>query len=128
MRIAAAPPGISPDVLGYSFVEPQTRTGVLATVLADRVSRSALRAAIRFDVLLGRTLAHELGHLLLGTNAHARAGLMQANWSNTDLRGSPAAMRFSAQDAERMVLGLSQRHIATTFADLPATDFAAAQR
>lgn len=128
MRIAAAPPGIPSEVLGYSFVEPQTSTGVLATVLADRVTRKALRVPIRFDVLLGRTLAHELGHLLLGTTDHTRTGLMQSNWSNTDLRGSPDAMRFSAQDAARMAFGLSKRHTAIPFANLPTADFAAAQR
>jgi len=122
MRIAKAPAGIRPEVLGYSFVDAETQSGVLATVLADRVSRTALRIRVRFDVLLGRTVAHELGHLLIGTNDHTPAGLMQSNWSNEDLRGSPAAMRFSTPDAARMTWGLSERSTAVTFANLPAPD------
>jgi hypothetical protein len=34
---------------------------------------------------LGRVFAHELGHVLLGTRAHANAGLMRATFSGTDL-------------------------------------------
>ncbi len=36
-------------------------------------------------VLLGRTMAHEIGHLLLGENSHAQAGIMRAFWSGQDL-------------------------------------------
>ncbi len=34
---------------------------------------------------LGRVFAHELGHVLLGTRAHADAGLMRATFSAADL-------------------------------------------
>jgi len=34
---------------------------------------------------LGRVFAHELGHVLLGTRAHAYAGLMRASFSAADL-------------------------------------------
>jgi hypothetical protein len=34
--------------------------------------------------LLGHTLAHELGHMLLGTTRHAPAGLMKARWETED--------------------------------------------
>ena len=30
--------------------------------------------------LLGRAIAHEIGHMLIGTPAHARVGLMRAVW------------------------------------------------
>ena len=120
MRIAKAPAAIRSEVLGYSFVDVETQTGVLATILADRVNRKARRVRISFDVLLGRTVAHELGHLLLGTNDHTQAGLMRSMWSNEDLRGGPAAMRFSTPDAARMTLGPSERDTVVTFADLRA--------
>jgi hypothetical protein len=37
--------------------------------------------------LLGRTIADELGHLLLGTNAHGSHGLMRDVWSAAEVRG-----------------------------------------
>ncbi len=35
-------------------------------------------------VVLGHVLAHEIGHVLLGHNGHAREGLMKATWSATE--------------------------------------------
>lgn len=36
--------------------------------------------------ILGHVMAHELGHLLLGMNAHSRSGIMQARWTSSELR------------------------------------------
>ena len=45
--------------------------------------------------LLGRAIAHEIGHLLLGSRTSAR-GLMRALWSQDELRGlKPAHWQFS---------------------------------
>ncbi len=38
------------------------------------------RAASEITIILGGVIAHELGHLLLGTNGHSRAGIMQPRW------------------------------------------------
>ncbi len=37
-------------------------------------------------VILGDVMAHELGHLLLGTNSHSLAGIMRAKWDPVFLR------------------------------------------
>jgi hypothetical protein len=43
----------------------------------------------RFNVnlgpLLGDVVAHEIAHLLLGTNAHSDTGIMRPHWSEQDL-------------------------------------------
>lgn len=36
-------------------------------------------------VLMGRAMAHEIGHLLLGENSHAAKGIMRGGWSDDDL-------------------------------------------
>ena len=33
-------------------------------------------------LILGDVIAHELGHLLLGTNSHSPTGIMCANWDH----------------------------------------------
>jgi hypothetical protein len=42
----------------------------------------------RFNVnlgpLLGDVVAHEIAHLLLGTNAHSDTGIMRPHWSEQD--------------------------------------------
>jgi hypothetical protein len=89
--------------LGYSLVDTRLRAGALATVYVDRVA--ALAAAFRLDVrtLLARAIAHEVGHLLLGTANHAPAGLMRAVWSQHALRHErPGDWIFTPRDAQAM--------------------------
>lgn len=89
--------------LGYSLVDPRTRSGALATIYLDRVAWLASEARADTPVLLGRAIAHEVGHLLLGTAQHARSGLMRAVWARDAVRGSRAGeWRFLAAEARRM--------------------------
>ncbi len=39
-------------------------------------------------VILGHAAAHEIGHLLLGSNSHSPQGLMRARWSRQDLQNA----------------------------------------
>lgn len=88
VRIVRSDPGVSAafTALGDAFVDPQARTGVLATIYADHVQRTAQDVGIDARALLGRALAHEIGHLLLATTAHAPGGLMRAAWLRHELR------------------------------------------
>ena len=72
--------------LGDAFVDSQARSAVLATIYADRVLLMAAAAAIDAATLLGRAIAHEMGHLLLANSAHSTHGLMRPMWSREDLR------------------------------------------
>lgn len=73
-------------VLGHAFIDMRERTGVLATVFVDRVELIAGLSETDAALLLGRAIAHEIGHLLLGTNAHSVRGLMRAEWTPMDVR------------------------------------------
>ena len=48
----------------------------------------------RAAVLLGRAVAHELGHYLLRSSAHARTGLMRAAFSPRDASNDPRFFRL----------------------------------
>src|SRR4051794_15846885 len=61
--------------LGYSSVDGRRRLGTLATIFADRVNAVANALYIDRGTLFGRTVAHEVGHLLLGENDHSASGL-----------------------------------------------------
>ena len=53
---------------------------------------------------LGRVFAHELGHVLLGTRAHAAAGLMRATFSPADLVAIDRMhMRLNRELSQRLV-------------------------
>jgi hypothetical protein len=89
--------------LGDAFVDRGTRSGVLATIYADRVLLLAASAGIDAATLLGRAIAHELGHLLLATNAHATRGLMRPVWSREDLRkGRSADWIFTPEEVAHL--------------------------
>ena len=85
VRIAAAPPASDAATLGFSYIDVDRKAGTLATVFADRVRTLARRAGVDESELLGRAIAHEVGHLLLGTHDHDRDGLMRGEWTTIEL-------------------------------------------
>ncbi len=56
-----------------------------AAVFFNRIQSIAGGDAAPTDVLLGRVMAHEIGHMLLGPNAHSRTGIMRSDWSYREL-------------------------------------------
>ena len=99
--------------LGDAYIDRVTGAGVLATVYADRVGLLAASAGAGLATLLGRTIAHELGHLLLGSRAHGARGLMRPMWSARDLRhGTDADWSFGAQEIASLRARLSARRAA----------------
>lgn len=88
--------------LGFSLV---VREGLpfLATVYPDLVTSVSRGAGIPTRDVLGRAIAHEIGHLLLNTNSHPKSGLMRAAWSRTELRRNVAEdWRFLEPEALKM--------------------------
>jgi hypothetical protein len=82
-----------------------------AFIFYDRVV--ALRTNTRFvPSILGRVMAHEITHLLLGSQSHSEVGLMRGQWSADDLRtvnsawlGLPIrSVQSMQQEARRRVL------------------------
>jgi hypothetical protein len=61
---------------------------VLASVYYDYALRRAKSDDAEFEtpIILGCTIAHELGHLLLGPNGHSAGGIMQGEWGPKQLR------------------------------------------
>ena len=110
----AAPAQAEPESLGYSLVDVRYRAGSLATIFADRVESMATAAAFDPGVLLGRTIAHELAHLLIGTTEHSVHGLMRARWDARELeRDRQRDWVLSRDEAARMRRGLTARAAAT---------------
>jgi hypothetical protein len=106
LRITAAPRGqpSHPRSMGFTFVnmDEEKRPG-LATVLADRVLAVASSAATNTGSVLGLVIAHELGHVLLHTTAHAKSGLMRSVWTHSELRDArPSDRRFLRTDVEKI--------------------------
>jgi hypothetical protein len=104
VRIVESPSGSNlGQVLADCYVVKGAGRGVLATVFGDRVRAVAARTGITAAVLMGRSIAHEIGHLLLGSPDHSTRGLMRARWSDDELRRQRAAdWRFTRQESARL--------------------------
>jgi hypothetical protein len=111
VHISRAPGGREgSEALGKAAVDTIVKAGTLATLYADRIASQASAAGIDPGTLLGRAAAHEIGHLLMGTTAHALHGVMRARWSRSDLqRRFGRDWQFSANDAEKMQLRVAAR-------------------
>jgi hypothetical protein len=111
LRIVLSPDRKKPysGVLGHALIDSQARAGELATVFIDRTRRLAHDLGIDYRILLGRAIAHELGHLLLGTSTHG-SGLMREVWSHDELLGTrPDDWVLDPHDAAAIRARLARR-------------------
>jgi hypothetical protein len=103
--------------LGHAFIDSSTGAGTLATVFVDRVEALAAHARSDQWALIGRVIAHEVGHLLLGTSAHSETGLMRELWTVNDLvRNRPDDWLFSRDQRD----GLRNGRLTARNAPAPA--------
>ena len=72
--------GVGDDVLGTA-----NRAAGWAYIFSERITALAARTHTDARVLLGRVMAHEIGHLLLSTAGHGNRGIMA---SGIDIRPS----------------------------------------
>jgi hypothetical protein len=115
VRIVRAEERGSQDLLGSAMVDVDGRAGTLATIYLDRVEWLAGQARTDSGQLLGRAIAHEIGHLLLGTSSHACAGLMRARWLTGELqRDWPLDWMLSDREGAQMRWRLFERSAAAT--------------
>jgi hypothetical protein len=92
---------LQPDAYGVTYIVRDTNRGWLATVFSDRVGEAATRVDVEPGLLLGGVMAHEIGHLLLGTGYHGDAGVMLAEWPDALLTRA-TEWRFSMIETARM--------------------------
>jgi hypothetical protein len=79
----------SNGVLGVSL--PHAQFGISVTVFQDRVEDLCQDVGQDFALLLGHVIAHEIGHVMLASNAHSKKGIMRARWRQDEF--DLAAMR-----------------------------------
>jgi hypothetical protein len=99
VRLADATPESEPASLGFSYVDIDRKAGTLATLFPDRVRALAGAARVDEGELLGRAMAHEIGHLIIGTREHGSEGLMRGRWTSIELaKNRPVDWEFSRSD------------------------------
>ena len=79
-----APKGYPAAALAQAH--PFAADGVRITVFLDRIWAVADRRPLLQARVLGHVLAHEIAHVVRGTNSHSWTGVMKANWDDADYR------------------------------------------
>lgn len=100
----------SGDVFGVAFVENDV--GTYADLFFDPIQRLREQArTLSLSPVLGGVLAHEIGHLLLGSNAHSRVGIMQPHWEEEQLHNiDKGRMVFTREQAAKLRARVSLMH------------------
>ena len=95
------PATVLPGALGYSL--PFAHRGAHVVIYYDRVEALTRSLNMSASVVLGHAMAHELGHVLLGSSEHTSGGLMQACWTPATWRlASAGLMVFDRAEIKRM--------------------------
>ena len=102
VRLRQRSRNLNESTLGLSFLDGHG-IGCHADVFYAGVAPMQQEAGLSAEAILGLVIAHELGHLLLGTNSHAARGIMRANWKKQDLSlASKGMLGFSENQAQQM--------------------------
>jgi hypothetical protein len=102
LNIVAALRGVRPSVLGMAL--PLSNEGLNVRIFADRVSETAFRENRPFANVLAHAIAHEVGHVLLRTEAHEHHGIMAGFWTTREYDHMTASrmMLFTREQSARM--------------------------
>jgi hypothetical protein len=96
------------NVMAGSFAFAQPYQGSNIQVFYDRVSGNQLYAESAVPKVLGHVLAHEIGHILQGTDHHSDTGVMKAHWTAADFKSIAfRPLRFTEEDVSLIQAGLA---------------------
>src|SRR6266481_3529756 len=102
LRIVQHASKASDGVFGVAFLSAEG-TGAYTDVSYNSAEELDQQWHVGLARLLGHVMAHELGHLLLGSNAHSRQGIMCPSWHGDELHlASMGALLFSQEQARFM--------------------------
>jgi len=94
------------DALGFAVPCAENEDACLIYIFYSRISALAKRHVVDPDLILGHVIAHEVGHTLIGPNAHDIYGIMQPVLPIADLGRT---LFFTSAQTDRLRLGLSER-------------------
>ena len=77
--------------------------GFQADIFYEEIEKLGKETFVAPGIILGHVAAHEIGHLLLGTNSHSAGGIMRAHWKMEELaRANKGLLLFTKSQSHRM--------------------------
>ena len=109
LRIISYPASSTSDAaFGVAYLAPNG-TGRYGDVFWERAQQLQAKWKADLGGILGSVMAHEIGHLLLGSNAHAISGIMRAHWESGELRRiAMGTLVFLPEQAKRMQMRMGE--------------------
>jgi hypothetical protein len=104
LRVVSHASKVSDGVLGVAFLSADGR-GVYGDVSYNAVEDLDRKWHVRLARVLGHVMAHELGHLLLGLNAHSRQGIMCPCWHGDELHLANTGSLLFSEDPSSIGAG-----------------------
>jgi hypothetical protein len=102
----------STDSAGFAVPPNDGGVGTYAGIFYERVRHIAV--SIGEGRALGHVIAHEIGHLLLGTGRHSARGIMTPDWGRREMMlAAQGRLRFDLDERVRMRGNLRRRILAS---------------
>lgn len=102
VRILRDTEKIGEGIFGAAFLGNDGH-GQYADIFFDRIRRLSEDWEVSLPALFGYVVVHEIGHLLLGPNAHTWLGIMKASWRREQLEKiQRSELWFSDKESKAM--------------------------
>jgi len=103
------PSGLHTETAGYAVLYPAAEGTSGYAVVAWRPVEAAAAGHIDAGLLLGATMAHEIGHLLLGGDAHSLNGVMVPRFRRREMEmAARGELGFTDDQVKRIRAALRQ--------------------
>ena len=109
-EIRSLSPKMKEETLGFAMVPGDGEQGNTAYISVQRARDMARECVTPMEIILGLAAAHEIGHLLMGSGEHSRAGVMRARWDAKDLiLAVKGDLRFTDDQIKKLNAGAIAR-------------------
>lgn len=99
------------STLGLSYLG-KDGIGCHADVFYAAIAPIEQQAHLSSETILGLVIAHELGHLLLGSDSHSASGIMRPTWKKEELSAATkGALGFTETQGQKMKARLGSRSL-----------------
>ncbi len=102
LRIVRRSLNLKDSILGISYLSSDG-AGCQADIFYEEIEKLRHETFVDAAIILGHVAAHEIGHLLLGSNSHSSWGIMRAHWNMEELaRANKGLLFFTKSQSHRM--------------------------
>jgi len=113
------------SILGISYLSSDG-TGGQADIFYEGIEKRSHETSVDPAIILGHVAAHEIGHLLLGSNSHSPWGIMRAHWDMQELAlANKGLLFFTKSQSHRMSEKLCAAMVRKKWPSASSTDLSA---